>query len=217
LIMFSEKNYKTDILKLVPEIIINSLDKSEFDVISDVDSRDYIYSISHLANMDTWPKNSLSKGIRRFIKTYPDYIIRQYSTQEIIKDEYLEMFKRWAKNKNITNHLELNEYKALERIFQINDKNIKIISLYLKDVLIGFTVFEILDNNYAVSHFAKADISYHSSVYDILDWEEAKILKNQGIKYYNWEQDLGIQELKKSKMKYKPDLFLNKFIIKKHT
>lgn len=215
LIIFSKNNYKTDILKLVPEMTANFLDKSEFDIVSDTDSRDYVYSISHLASMNVWTKTSLSKGIKRFVKENPDYVVKQNSIQDISEDIYLEMFKKWSGNKNIKNHFELNEYKALKRIFQIKDKNIKIISLFLKDTLIGFTLFEILVDDYAISHFAKADISCHSSVYNVLNWEEAKILKKQGIKYYNWEQDLGIEGLKKSKMKYKPNFFLNKFIIKK--
>lgn len=216
LIGFSEKNYKTGVLKLVPETIVSFLDKKEFDAISDLDSKDYIYSIDHLASMDTWSQSTISKGIRRFIKEYPDYIIKENSLEEISEDKYLEIFKRWSENKSIVNHFELNEYKAFKRVFQIKDKSLKIISLYLKDVLVGFSLFEILANGYALSHFAKTDTSYHSSVYDVLDWEEVKILKEQGIKYYNWQQDLGIQGLRKSKEKYKPDSFFNKFFVKKH-
>ena len=214
LIMFSEKNCKTGILKLVPESVVGFLDKSEFDVISDIDSRDYIYSISHLASMDAWSQSTISKGIRRFIKQYSEYVIKEQSFSDILEEEYLKMFKKWSENKNILNYPELNEYKAFERSFQIKDKNIRVISLYVKGVLVGFSLFEILLNGYALSHFAKADVSYHASVYDVLDWEEAKLLKKQGIKYYDWEQDLGLIGLRKAKMKYKPDLFLNKFIIK---
>lgn len=216
LIEFSKKNYKTSVLKLVPETIVSFLDKKEFDATSDSDSKDYIYFINHLVSMDTWSQSTISKGIRRFIKEYPDYIIKENSLEEISEDKYLEIFKRWSENKSIANHFELNEYKALKRVFQIKDKNLKIISLYLKDVLVGFSLFEILANGYALSHFAKTDTSYHSSVYDVLDWEEVKILKEQGIKYYNWQQDLGIQGLRKSKEKYKPDSFFNKFFVKKN-
>ena len=215
LIDFSEKNYKTGILKLVPETVVGLLDKSEFDFISDLDSRDYVYSVLRLASMDAWPQNTISKGVRRFIKQYPDYVIKQQSFQDVHKDEYLKMFKKWSENKNIINYSELNEYQAFERLLEIKDKNIKVISLYVKEVLVGFSVFEILADDYAMSHFAKADTSYHLSAYDILDLEEAKILQKQGIKYYNWQQDLGIQGLRKAKIKYKPDSFLNKFLVKK--
>ncbi len=213
LIRFSQKFYKSSSLKLIFEEAAKELTKSGFTVTSDRDSHDYVYSISHLASMDSWTQSTISKGIRRFIKKYPDYVIKQDSIQEKSKDEYLKMFGRWSDNKNITNHFELNEYKAFERLFQIKDKNIQLISLYVKDVLVGFTVYEILPDNYAISHFAKADSEYHSSVYDILNWEEAKILKKIGIKYYNWEQDLGILGLRNSKLKYKPSFLLKQFII----
>lgn len=215
LIAFSEKNYKTNVLKLIPEIVTNFLDKSEFDIILDRDSCDYVYSVAHLVSMDTWPQDSIRKGLKRFIRQYPNYIIKKNSILEVSKDEYLKMFKKWSENKKIVNHFEFNEYRAFERTFEVHNKKTQVISLYLEDLLIGFTIFEILNNDYAISHFAKADTKYHSSVYDILNLEEAKILKKIGIKYYDWEQDLGIEGLRKAKMKYKPDGFLNKFLVKK--
>jgi hypothetical protein len=213
LINFSQKNYQTSSLKLISEEIAKDLIKLGFKVIPDRDSHDYVYSISHLVSMDSWSQSTISKGIRRFIKKYPDYIVKQNSIQEVSEDEYLKMFKKWSENKNILNHFESNEYKAFKRVFQIKDKNVKVISLYLKDVLIGFSLFEILAGGYVISHFAKADTAYHSAVYDILNWEEAKILKNNGMKYYNWEQDLGIKGLRASKLKYKPSFLLKQFIV----
>ncbi|MBU0999249.1 DUF2156 domain-containing protein [Patescibacteria group bacterium] len=212
LINFSKKNYQTSSLKLIPEEMAKILMKLGFSAIPDLNSHDYIYSTSHLANMDAWHQNSSSKRIRQFIKKYPDFFIRQYSSvKKISKNEYLEVFKKWTKNKKIENYFELSEYKAFEKLFQADNENIKVLSLYLKNILIGFSIFEILADNYAISHFIKADISFHSSVYDILNFEEAKILKNQGIKYYNWEQDLGIQGLRNSKLKYKPSFLLKKY------
>jgi uncharacterized protein len=215
LVLFSQTNFKADALKLVPEMIVNSLDKTEFDVISDRDSYDYVYSIVDLANMDCWSGNSLSKGIRQFRKKYPNYIVKYSTVKEISDDEYLEMFKKWAKNKNIENHFEFNEYKAFERMLQIKSENIKIISLYLNHILIGFTLFEIMHDGHALSHFAKADTTHCSSVYSVLNWEEANIFKSHDIKYYNWQQDLGVQGMRDSKIKYKPAYFMKKFLVKK--
>ena len=215
LIKFSRENYKTPSLELITEEAAKELANLGFTTIPDQDSHDYVYSTSHLASMDSWTQSTISKGIRRFIKTYPDYVIKQGLIQDIVEDEYLKMFGRWSDNKNTMNHFELNEYKAFRRLFQIKDENIKVISLYVKDILVGFTVYEILPNSYAMSHFAKADTSYHLAVYDILDWEEAKILKDQGVKYYNWEQDLGILGIRKAKMKYKPNFLLKQFIVNK--
>jgi len=164
--------------------------------------------------MNNWSKNSSGKRIRKFLKSNLDYTIKQFHIDEILKEEYEGMFKRWAKNKNIDNHFELNEYKAFERFLQIDNKNIRFISLYVDSTLVGFTAYEILSNDFAMSHFAKADVRYHNTINDILNWEEAKLLNEKGIKYFNWEQDLGIPGLRYSKEKYKHSFFLKKFIIK---
>jgi len=214
LIAFSKKNYKTNILKLVPESVVGFLDKSEFDVISDVDSRDYVYSVKHLVNMNNWKGHSSSRGIKKFLKLHPDYVVKVCSLQEIAKDEYLDFFKKWTRAKNIKNILEFKEYQAFKRFLEIEDSNIKVVSLYKDEFLIGFTMFEICSNSYSIAHFSKTDISYNGNTNDILNWEEAKFLNVQKILFSNWQQDLGIPGLRKSKEKYKPDLFLNKFIVK---
>ena len=127
----------------------------------------------------------------------------------------MEMFKKWAKNKNIQNHFELNEYKAFERFLEVDSKNIHFVSLYVAETLVGFTAYEILSNDFAMSHFAKADHTHEAAVNDVLNWQEAKLLNEKGIKYFNWEQDLGIPGLRYSKEKYKHSFFLKKFIVKK--
>jgi hypothetical protein len=211
LIKFSEQKYGASFLKLVPEEIANILDKSGFTITSDTDSHDYIYSISQIANMDKWPKSSLGKKIRQLLKKNLDCVVRLSSLQEITPEEHKEMFKRWARSKD--DLFESREYIAFERLLQMGDKNMKVVSLYIEKVLVGFTVYEILPSGYALSHFAKADTSLYPYAYNILNWEEAKILKGQGIEYCNWEQDLGIQGLRDSKLKYDPCLLLKKYII----
>jgi hypothetical protein len=210
---FSEKNYKMSSLELIPEEAINMLNESMFIIVPDRDSYDYIYSMAHLANMNNWSKNSSGKRIRRFLKSNPNYVIKDLRIEEIPKEEYKIMFQKWAQNKNIDNHFGLNEYKAFERFLQMDSKKIKFTSLYINGVLVGFTAYEILSNDFAISHFAKADIEQFSGVYDVLNWEEARLLNKKGIKYFNWEQDLGISGLRYSKEKYKHSFFLKKFIV----
>ena len=217
LIKFSEKNYKTPHLKLISEEMVKPLTEKGFVVTPDKNSHDYVYSISHMADMDKWPQNTSGKKIRRFVKSCKDYTVKVSSIEEVSQEEHKDMFKRWAKNKSIANHFELNEYKAFEKLLQIKEKNVKIISLYIKDILVGFTAYETLPEGYAISHFAKADTKLDSAAYDMLNWEEAKILKTEKIKYYNWEQDLGIQGLRHSKIKYKPGFLLKQFIVSNPT
>ena len=57
------------------------------------------------------------------------------------------MLKKWAENKEIENYLKLNEYQALERIFEVKDKNINTVSIYVDNLLVGFTIYQILSSN----------------------------------------------------------------------
>jgi len=217
LISFSETKFHKNFLKLVPEDVFLNFKLSNFIVSFDRNSFDYVYLVEHLANMKNWTQNTCGKRIRNFIKTQPNYIVKHSLISEISHGEHKEMFQKWAKTKKINNHIELNEYKAFERILKISDKNLRLVSIYKDQVIIGFTVYEIVSKDYAISHFAKADKEYNSAIYDLLNWEEAKYLHTIGIKYFNWEQDLEISGLRYAKIKYKPAFFFKKLIIKSNT
>lgn len=213
LIEFSKKEGLEPRLKLIPEEVVNNLIGPNFNVAMDQDAFDYIYSVSHLSNMNNWAKHGSGKNIRSYTRSCPNYVVKHHSIKDTKMEEIIEMFRVWAKNKGEENYSKLNEYEALERIFEIKNNDVGVVSIYVDNVLVGFTIYEILSYNYAISHFAKSNIEHHCAIGDILNWEEAKILDVQGIKYFSWEQDLGIPGLRKSKEKYKPSFFLKKFII----
>lgn len=214
LLDFSKENYQTDFLRLVPEEVARALPSSQFSIISDKDSYDYIYFIPDLAMMDILWKEGLSKNIKQFLKIHPTYQVSEHRVQEAPKTECEHLFIKWANNKQIENCFDTNEYKAFQRLFQLTDDNIRVICLRLHNVLAGFTVYEIMPNDFVISHFAKSDVERHRAINDILNWEEAKNLEAKGLKHFNWEQDLGIPGLRQSKEKYRPCFWLEKFTVK---
>ena len=186
---------------------------SDFKIKTDRDSSDYIYLVEHLAGMKDWKKNTCARRIKKFIQKYPNYVVKELSSKDISHNEYKKMFEKWSQNKKIDKHFELNEYKAFERFLELDDESIKFISIYMSDILIGFSVYEILSNNYAIAHFSKADSKDYPEIFDLLNWEEARYCYKIGIKYLNWEQDLGIEGIRYSKEKYKPCFLMRKFIV----
>ena len=214
LLDFSKKQYGVDFLKLIPEEIAHALSKQGFNIKADDDSQDYIYAIDHLVDMDKWG-NTKSKNIRKFAERHPDYSVRQVSLQDDkVIDELKNLFKTWSNNKHVSDHSDLNEYKALEKLLALKDPNVGAVLFYVGTILAGFTVYELVpEKHYAISRFAKGDTGYDSAIYDVLNWEEAKALKVLGVMFYNWEQDLGIEGLRYSKEKYQPALVLKKFIV----
>lgn len=213
LLQYSKNEHDKNDLRLVPQHVASQLNKLDFSLEQDKGANDYIYEVEHLANMHNWPQHSSGKNVRSFTKNYPNYVVKHECLENVNENEYLDMFIRWAKSKDIDGYLGLNEYKALDRIFETNHYRLNAVSVYVDGVMVGFTIYEIVSPKYAISHFAKADTDYHKAVGDILNWEEAKILKEKGVKYFNWEQDLGIPGLRKSKEKYQPISYLEKFKI----
>ncbi len=213
LILYSENNFHKKFLKLIPEEIFLHFKNSSFHIKVDRDSFDYVYLVEHLVGMEHWTKHPAGRGIRKFIKKHPSYVVKELSIKDTPHKEYEKMFEKWSKSKEIENHFELNEYKAFKRLIESGDENIKFISIYIDGILAGFSVYEILPDHYALAHFSKADIKDYPGIFDLLNWEEAKFFHKLGIKYLNWEQDLGIPGLRYSKTKYKPAFFLRKLHI----
>ncbi len=130
-------------------------------------------------------------------------------------EEILKLNNLWRENssKNLDN-LKLNiELSALDRML-VAGKIFKfiVVGVYSNSQLICFCINEIISEESAISHYAKADTS-SSGVYDFLMRENAKILKEKGIKYINYEQDLGIASLRHAKLSFRPIEFLKKYSV----
>src|SRR5574343_1284961 len=150
LIEFSNKNYNRDSLMLVPGELVGVLHDEGFHVLPDVNATDYIYEVDQLKNMHNWVEHQASRGIENFLKLHSDYTAELSNLNNFKKEEHLELFGKWAQNKDLKNHTESNEYKAFNRFIEMNNDNIEFVSLYKNGNLIGFTAYEILSDDYAI-------------------------------------------------------------------
>jgi hypothetical protein len=76
----------------------------------------------------------------------------------------------------------------------------------------GFSVHEPISKHYALSHFHKT-LSHFRNIDVFLTNYAAQDLLARGYKYVNWEQDLGVPGLKKSKQSYRPLKMLKKYSV----
>ena len=210
LISFSKKYLKNNYLKLIPEELLLKYKGSEFVAEIQRDTSDYIYLVEDLVGMHEWVQNDHARRIRKFINLYPNYTTKHSSVNQISKRDLKKMFKKWSENKNLKDN---NEYLAFRRFLKLKDDNIIYISIYLNKNMIGFSAYEVLSDGYAIAHFSKGDTKIYPEVFDVLNWEEAKFFHKQGVKYLNWEQDLGIPGLRYSKERYRPYFLMRKLIV----
>jgi hypothetical protein len=215
LIAYSKKRYNKNFLKLIPEelSLYFKFKHSPFVVHSDRDDADYMYLSEHLASMDAWRKNSKAKTIRKITQSFPDYKVTVSKLSEINKKTYLTMFHKWSINKHDTHAYDLNEYKAFRRFLNLKNQSIIAVSIFIDGKLAGFSMYEKLNNRYAIAHFSKADIKDYPGIYELLNWQEGVVLHKKNVKFLNWEQDLGIEGLRYAKEKYRPFYLLKKIMV----
>jgi hypothetical protein len=106
-----------------------------------------------------------------------------------------------------------SELKALKRLLSESGRfNLSPLAVYIDDVMVAYSIYEITKGDYAVGHFEKA-LKVHDGLYDYLKHKTANDLHQQGVKYINYEQDLGIAGLRRTKLLLHPEHFLKKYTI----
>lgn len=214
LINFSSTNYGVSILKYVPEEIADDIESSQLGVLVDESNCDYILRVSDFAESDTLTRKHgrVGKICRAFLRLYPSIQLKVCSINDADKTELRELFTTWAGNKQLDT-ANLVEYKAFERYLQLTEEKIKVVSIYIDNIVIGFQTIEILSKGFATVDFAKADVNY-KGIFQMLDWKTCEYLKKEGVVYLNIQVDLGCKGLRVAKItKNRPAFFLKRFIV----
>jgi hypothetical protein len=135
-------------------------------------------------------------------------------------DEYTQtlarkIFKNHQKRKRGSEkdfHIEY-EAQAFERTIQIIDRlPVICFGLFINNQMIGFSVDEFVHNNYVLSHFTKVNQPTNGA-YEFFNNRIARILHKSGVTEWNWVEDLGIKNLKRSKLSYRPSKILEQYKI----
>jgi hypothetical protein len=195
-------------LKLIPEISVEQLDISRFEIIEDEDNYDYILSSNKIYNLSGNKLRNKKNLLNRFIKNNTNIRIDYYFD----KDQVISLFETWSINKH-------DPDDDIEKIAVLNalnteELNYNYVGIYLDNKLISFFIYEIV-KDYCILHFIKYDVNYIgicSFTYRLLAQESIK----NNREYINIEQDLGIKGLKEAKKQLCPINYLKKYTIRKY-
>lgn len=202
-------------LKLIPDVSIriqNSI-LDEFSIEEDHDNFDYIYSIPGMVELKGYKYARKRNYINRFKKLYqPIHKIVDLTDTQTQK-EIMTTAKIWAKTRRKNYSETKNEFLAIKRATQYAAYlKLFVIGLFVESKMIGFSINDILDNGFAMTLFEKADITF-KGVFPYLKYVTSYSLLKQNCKFLNFESDMGIPGLRKSKLSYHPDFFLKKYIV----
>lgn len=210
--------YHIDKLEMVPEKTVRQLHrpKLNYEIVQCRDHYDYIYSIKDFLTFSGKHFGSKRNGINRLIKQYGGRItsVKIDIKHKDVKSNILKIFEMWERKKGVKRSSSKNELIALERLLKYSRHfNLVAVGIFVDGKMIGFSIAEKVQYKYAIIHFEKADPDYYG-VYEFITQQISIQLSNMGCKYVNWEQDLGLEGLRVSKLSYKPLRFLKKFSIK---
>lgn len=199
-------------LKFIPEeIAVELADHDRFVINEDRDNYDYVVNIRESLQEDQNKRRR--KYMRLFRNRYdPEIIILKLSKQEN-KDLLVESAQRWTESKG-GNSIQIDsEIPAMKRLLGDLSDHLTVLTIFSNGKLIGFSIEEIIDSQYATGHFQRVDYNY-ARAYLYLNHHVNRRLDGLGIKYINVQQDIGDLDLRKKKMtKYPNAKFLKKYTI----
>ncbi|MBP9716574.1 MAG: DUF2156 domain-containing protein [Candidatus Levybacteria bacterium] len=213
----AKKENAMDILQLIPESVIHADIRliEDFDVTEDRNNFDYVLDVPEISTLEGEKYHNKRNAVNRFHSENPGYEVKIIdASDEKIQKEIIDLFDLWVKVRNKNIEEAEHEKKAIIRLIQAANKlNLLAIGIYINKKMVGFAVAEILKNEYAIFHFIKANTE-HKGIFESLYMLKAKELMKNQIKFWNIEQDLGIENLRMSKEQWNPAHFLKKYIIK---
>ena len=215
LLQYCAQNGIKQELGLVPETVINHIKhKEDFSIQDDPDARDYIIDAKAFSELQGDTYASKRNSINRFKASNSDNV--RINSIELTTDyvaDILDTFERWRITSNRSAEETAKELRAIEKLAEATDYfNLEVLGIYIQDQMVAFSIYELLDNGYAIGHFEKALISYHG-LFDFLKHQTASRLVGKGVRFINYEQDLGIEGLRKAKQLLHPVTYLKKYTI----
>ncbi|HWP61567.1 MAG TPA: phosphatidylglycerol lysyltransferase domain-containing protein [Candidatus Paceibacterota bacterium] len=201
-------------LKLVPEVVAQSMNVASLQVEEDRDNFDYLYAVSDLAAMKGGAYIERRGAANKFANAHPDARLESIDlSNQVAQEKIFAVLEKWESNKKTAKkdyELE-HERQAIHRLCQTAaGHDLIAMALFSDDDMLAFRIEEILPNQYSMGHFFKADTS-HKEIYAFFIKKMAEHMETLGVAQCNFEQDLGVPGLRSWKMSYKPSGFLRKY------
>lgn len=217
LLEHAKKGDVLPVLKLIPaeimsEKVISQL-RHKYHVQEDIDNFDYILDISSVSSLLGRRLHQKRKMANKFYRQYNFRFDVESFNDPGLKEELVSVFSLWEKVSGKSDEEVKYEVRAIKRGLLSAEyfENVFCLRMFVDDVLRGFSVFELLDNEYIIGGFQKADINF-KGIYEAINQQVAVYGSELLYKYINIENDMGIEGLRRAKLDYNPT-YLKKYSI----
>lgn len=203
-------------LHLIPEVATEALDTERLSMCEDQASSDYVYSAHQLSELLGGPFKSKRSALRSFESEHADrsfslLSLRDPQAQETVRS----ITKAWMALRDADGHepgiaSELDAIELTIELAELREYWVGIVST--GGVATSFSVEELTHGTWSVSHFAKS-AERRRGENEYLTREISARFVRQDVLHLNWQQDLGIESLRASKLSFRPHKMLKKFVL----
>lgn len=192
------------------KIALESIYPGRFSFTEDRDYSDYLYSAEKLASLSGRHLHGKRNHIHRFTSEHSWYFSELHS---FLFPECLTLLQEWDEQSNSLNSSLSGEQNAILRAFD-NFDALGMLggALFADGNLVAFTFGEKISSDTFDVHIEKAHAKTEGA-YTVINQEFSKLVlsKYPEIAYINREDDMGLENLRKSKQSYYPDLMVVKY------
>lgn len=193
-------------IKLLPHIAIDE----------DRDNRDYVYNVADLAGMQGKAYKNMRGRVNNFLSDNPDaqLILFNLKDEKVRKDIESRVTEWSKKEKFLKNDPERWELSAIHKHLELSPSlTTRAFGLYIHNKLACITIYHTPpQQEWLIANHIKYDYNIRG-IYGYATYQLALIAKSNGIKWINFEQDLGKDGIRDSKMFFRPEKFLHRYTV----
>lgn len=216
LLYFANESKISPNLRFITEESIKDIKSSDIIITEDRDNFDYIFSPNELAKFQGIKFKKHRHLARKFEKDNPSVVFELKDLTDLSVPEIVSsVLHQWECQKKAQNKcVDLRfEEKALYRLLDnVQNNNLILSCISVRNRIIGFSIDELLPNHSVMSHFIKADSSF-KGIYEFFNQKLAQHFVTLNIELWNWQQDLNINNLRETKLGYRPVSFLKRYTV----
>lgn len=207
-------------LKLVPKRIAETLATDDVFLVEEHRKQfDYVYSFADLAEFKGKKFHNKRRLANKFVEKYGEVeIVEKDAKKEENQVLIFELLTTWNENNNGEKAEDLLQIqKSIIRLFECveeNDSPVVLHTLFIEGKLAAFSLDEPMHDGHVLSHFCKTDFNY-TGITEYFNKKLSEKLLNENLHYWNWEQDVDDEALRRMKEGYRPAFYQKKYKVTK--
>ncbi len=197
--------------------ILKKLYPGKFEYSAERDIFDYVYDAEKMRTLKGRKLSNKRNHLNFFKREYEGRVERRLLTKEDFS-KCFEMLEAWNEEKSGDEEYQKSiddEFLGMKKLFDNYDKisdKLKIYGVFIDGKLEAFSMGEKINDNMALIHIEKAN----SNIRGLYPYINKMFLLDvfPEVEWVNREEDMGLEGLRKAKMSYIPDRFVEKYTVR---